>query len=122
MELIEIEENFPFISGVNCKGEEYVGIIQNHDGKIMSFYDFNAIRGADRKKLFLEYGETWWWKSNRQIPINIFMAGHMGEFRDCLRTMAMKDVSVTFGPVTSLNNLMRKRTKKRQIQLIRKSD
>jgi hypothetical protein len=34
----------------------------------------------------------------------------------------MKDVEILFGPVTSLQNLLKKRIKRRSIQLVRKTD
>lgn len=122
MEIEEIQEKFPFLSGLTWQDNAYVGIIQNHSDKVLSFYDFNSISSTAEKKLFLEYGDTWWWESNRMLPINIFLNGRMQHFRYCLKTVTMKDVEITFGPVTSLNNLMKKRIKKRQIQLVKKSN
>lgn len=122
IDLNEIQENFPFLSGLRVQTIEYIGIIQNSDDKIISFYDYEAIRNEDEKKLFLQHGETWWWESNRLLPINIFMQGQMTPFRYCMRTIVNKDIEIMFGSVTSLNNIMRKRIKKRQIQLIRRSD
>ena len=120
--LDEIQSKFPFLSGLKCLTHEYIGIIQNSDDKIISFYDYKLIRTPEEKKLFLEYGDTWWWESNRLLPINIFMQGQMQPFRYCMRTMVNKDVEIMFGSVTSLNNIMTKRIKKRQIQLIRRQD
>jgi hypothetical protein len=120
--LDEISEKFPFLSGIRCQTQEYIGIIQNSDEKIISFYDYESIRTAEEKKIFLSLGETWWWESNRILPINIFLQGQMIPFRYCLKTIVNKDVEIMFGQVTSLNNIMRKRIKKRQIQLIRKMD
>ena len=122
IELDEIKDKFPFLSGLRCQSIEYIGIIQNSDEKIISFYDYESIRTPEEKKLFLELGETWWWESNRLLPINIFLQGQMQDFRYCLKTVVNKDVDIMFGSVTSLNNIMRKRIKKRQIQLIRRAD
>jgi hypothetical protein len=120
--LDEIQEKFPFLSGIRCQTQEYIGIIQNSDDKIISFYDYECIRSPEEKKLFLEHGETWWWESNRLLPINIFMQGQMQPFRYCLKTVVNKDVEIMFCSMTSLNNIMKKRIKKRQIQLVRKPD
>jgi hypothetical protein len=120
--LDEIKEKFPFLSGLRCQNHEFIGIIQNSDDKILSFYDYESIRTSEEKKSFLELGEIWWWESNRLLPINIFLQGQMLGYRYCLKTMVNKDVEIMFGSVTSLNNIMRKRIKKRQIQLIRKMD
>jgi hypothetical protein len=120
--LDNITEKFPFLSGLRCQNHEYIGIIQNSDDKIISFYDYNSIRTPEEKLLFLEHGETWWWESNRLLPINIFLQGQMQQFRYCMKTVVNKDVEIMFGSVTSLNNIMKKRIKKRQIQLVRRAD
>lgn len=113
--------NFPFLSGIEYQGKEYVCIIQNSDEKIISFYDIEVIKSDLDRQVFLEYGDNWWWESNRLLPINIFIGKDMSHFRYCLRTVSKKDVSVTFGPCTSLNNVIRKRIKRRQISLIKKT-
>jgi hypothetical protein len=64
--------------------------------------------------------EIWWWESNRQIPISIFLAKEMAVFRYIIRNFSTKDVKVMFGPVTSLNDIMTKRVKRKSITLIRK--
>lgn len=122
IDLTEIQEKFPFLTGIRCQSVEYIGIIQNSDDKIISFYDYKSIKTSDEKIIFLEHGETWWWESNRLLPINIFLQGQMLPFRYCMKTIVNKDVEIMFGSVTSLNNIMKKRIKKRQIQLIRRTD
>lgn len=119
MDQIYLQDNFPFLSGIKHQDREYIGVIQNHDEKILSFYDFDVINTSSEKKLFLALGDTWWWESNRLLPINIFLNSKMKPFRYCLKTIAVKETVITFGPVTSLNNLIKKRTKRKQIQLIR---
>ncbi len=122
IDLNQIQEKFPFLTGLRCQNHEYIGIIQNSDDKIISFYDYESIRSPEEKLLFIEHGETWWWESNRLLPINIFLQGQMQSFRYCMKTVVNKDIEIMFGPITSLNNIMKKRIKKRQIQLIRKMD
>ena len=122
IDLHQIQEKFPFLSGLRCQTREYIGIIQNSDDKIISFYDYECIRNQEERILFLQYGDTWWWESNRILPLNIFLQGQMIPFRYCLKTIVNKDVELLFGPMTSLNNIIKKRIKKRQIQLIRKPD
>ncbi len=119
--LEEIQEKFPFLTGIRCQNHEFIGIIQNSDDKIISFYDYESIVSPEEKIEFLKFGEIWWWESNRLLPINIFLQGQMVPFRYCMKTIVNKDVEIMFGSVTSLNNIMKKRIKKRQIQLIRKT-
>ena len=116
-----IEQNLPFISVINYGTEEYVGIIINQDQYVTSFYDLNAIKTADERTLFLEIGETWWWESNRQFPINIFCRIQIQQFFYAIRTFNSKDVRVILGPVVNLMNLTLKRVKRKSVQLVRKT-
>lgn len=121
MQINDFQHNFPFISGLRYQGNEYIGIIQNSSDKIISFYDYSLIRTPEEKKLFLELGDIWWSESNRLLPISIFMQGQMKPFRYCSTTLVNKDIEILFGPVTSLNNILKKRIKKRQIQIVAKT-
>ena len=120
MENEEFIEKFPFLTSIEYRDTSIVCIIQNSDDKIISYYDFNAIRSKEEKELFLKYGSDWWWESSRIIPINVFIGKDMARFRGCLRTAIRKDVEIEFGPVTSLNNIIQKRIKRRQISLVKK--
>jgi hypothetical protein len=98
-----------------------VGIIINQDAQITSVYDYAAIRSDAEKARFLELGEVWWWESNRQIPINIFLLKEIVEFKYAIRNFSTKDVKVLLGPCTSLNDIIVKRIKRKSITLIRKA-
>jgi hypothetical protein len=111
-----------FLTGIQYSGQEYVGIVVNQDNQLLTFYDVDAIPNVELKKEFLELGELWWWQSNRQLPMDIFLHHEMVAFRPYIKTFAMKDIEILFGPVTSLQNLIKKRIKRRSIQLIRKVD
>ena len=116
-----LQENFPFISVLTHVDKEYVGIIINQDAQITSIYDYAAIRTEEEKQRFLELGEIWWWESNRQIPINIFLNRDLIEFRYIIKNFNTKDVKVTLGPCTSLNDIIVKRIKRKSITLVRKA-
>lgn len=111
-----------FLTGISYAGNEYVGIVVNQDNQILTFYDVEAIPTTEKKKEFLALGEIWWWESNRQLPIDVFLHHEMKDFVHCLKTFSMKDVEILFGPVTSLQNLIKKRIKRRSIQLVRRVD
>jgi len=116
-----IEQNLPFISVINYGGEEYIGIIINQDQFVTSFYDLEAIKTPEETKLFLEVGETWWWESNRQFPINIFCREQITPFAYAIKTFNSKDVRVVLGPVVNLMNLTLKRVKRKSVQLVRRT-
>lgn len=116
------QEKFPFLSGIQFGEDEFIGIVQNSDGQTLSFYDLNKLASATERKKLISLGELWWWESNRQIPIDVFLFHEMKEFRHCLTTVTYKDARITFGPITSLQDILKKRIKRRSIQLVRKID
>ena len=111
---------YPFISYLTYGGNDYIGIIQNADEVITTLYDFGMIREDLLKKVYLELGETWWWESNRLIPINVFLKSDWVVFKHCLRTMNSKDVEIKMGPYVSLKEMATKRSKRKSITLVRK--
>jgi hypothetical protein len=116
-----LQQNFPFISVLNHVDQEYVGIIINQDHQITSMYDYSLIKTELEKSRFIELGEAWWWESNRQIPISIFLAREIIIYKYAIRNFSTKDVKVVLGPVTSLNDIIIKRVKRKSITLVRKS-
>ena len=115
----EIFEQYPFLSLVTYGGQEYVGIIQNQDDAFLSMYDYSKLN-SDYKPLFLELGETWWWESNRTIPINLFLKKDFNVFSKYFITFNIKDTEVVKGPSVSIADLAKKRSKRRNIQLVKK--
>jgi hypothetical protein len=120
MLLKNIEKDFPFISVVTYGGNEYVGIIANQDQYVTSMYVFTMLKTDQDKKRFLELGDSWWWESNRMIPINIFLRTDISPYSYALMTMNSKDVKVSIGPCVNLNALSIKRVKRKSVQLMRK--
>ena len=118
----ELQEKFPFLTGIEFSQEEFVGIVQNKDAQILSFYDIEKCRNDEEKKVLLELGDLWWWESNSILPIDVFLFQEMQEFRHCLRTFVLKETEVLFGPVTSMQNILKKRIKRRTVQLVKKVD
>lgn len=113
-------EDFPFLTLVAYGGNEYVGIIQNVDHQLASMYNFETIKSLDDKKEFLDLGEEWWWGTNRLIPINIIFKSRWEKYRPTLISFSLKDFAVIHGPVVSLSNIVQRRAKRRNIQLVRK--
>ncbi len=115
-----LKENFPFLSLITKGDLEFVGIIQNQDANVTSFYDYGRILLPKDKMAFLKLGQTWWWESNRQIPINIFLKKDFTYFRSTLVTLASKDIKIMHGPVVKLDDISKKRVKRKTIQLMRR--
>jgi hypothetical protein len=118
----KLTEKYPFITLCAYAGQEYVGIIQNQDTTITTIYDFGAIQAAEVKRDFLELANVWWWESNRTVPINIFLKGDWDRFKPYLRTFTNKDLEVVHGPVCSLSEMSRKKSKRKSITLVRRLD
>jgi hypothetical protein len=113
------EKQFPFITCIKTTDNEYIGILINLDDNVTSIYDLSTIKSDTERQLFLEMGETWWWESNRKIPINIFLKQEMVAFRGYIKTFNSKDVEVVFGPIVNLSEIAEKRVKRKSIQLVR---
>lgn len=117
-----LSEKYPFISLCVYASTEYVGIIQNQDEAVTTIYDFGAIQDVTAKRRFLELANVWWWESNRSIPINIFLKTEWDPFRGYIRTFVNKDLEILHGPVCSLSEMARKKSKRKSITLVRRID
>jgi hypothetical protein len=118
----KLAEKYPFITLCVYANNEYVGIIQNRNDTITTIYDFGSLIDALQKQKFLDLANVWWWESNRSIPINIFLRGDWDEFRPSLRTFINRDLEIVHGPVCSLSDIAKKKSKRKSITLVRKVD
>ena len=118
----KLTEKYPFITLCVYANVEYVGVVQNKDDVVTTIYDFGSIPLQEDKMKFLELATTWWWESNRSIPINIFLRTEWEPFRYTLRTFVNKDLEILHGPACSLLDLSRKKTKRKSITLVRRLD
>jgi len=115
-----LRDKFPFLSLIRKGDMEFVGIVQNEDINVISFYDYSRLMMPQDKIRFLKCGETWWYESNRKLPINIFLKGDFKYFRSTLVTLSSKDIQIVAGPTVRLSDISKKRVKRRTIQLVRK--
>jgi hypothetical protein len=125
-------QNFKFLLGQNSvltsrsMSEKFINL-WDAEVKVFSQWgedgilDFICEKIGLTKPRVLEIGEIWWWESNRQIPINIFLSKEIFEFRYAIKHFSTKDVKVILGPCTSLNDIIVKRIKRKSITLIRKT-
>ena len=118
------QEEFPFITGLEYGTKHgstkyYYGVVVNYDSTILTMYDLDKMPSAEIRAEFIKLSETWWWESNRQIPIDVFLFQELIPFRYAIRTFENKHIEVKFGPVTEINNLVKKRIKRRTITLVK---
>jgi hypothetical protein len=116
----QLLEQYPFLTYLVYGGNDYIGVVQNVDDLITTIYDYGVLKTLEQKNQFLTLAETWWWESNRLVPINVFLREDWGPFKPVLKTMNSKDVQIKFGPYVSLKEIASKRSKRRSITLIRK--
>lgn len=116
----KLSENHPFITVCAYSGQDYVGIIQNRDDNVTTIYDYGAIVENEVRTKFLELGDIWWWESNRLIPINLFLKEEWLIFKPYLRTFNNKSLTILHGPITSMNELHKRRSKRRSITLVKR--
>jgi len=115
-----LRDKFPFLSLIQKDEMEFVGIVQNQDNNVISFYDYGRLMQPQDKMRYLKCGEIWWYESNRKLPINIFLKGDFRYFRTTLVTLNSKDVVIAEGPTVRLSDISKKRVKRRTIQLVRR--
>jgi hypothetical protein len=118
----KLAEKYPFITLCVYATNEYIVIVQNQDDAITTIYDFGAIQDIEAKRQFLELANIWWWESNRSVPINIFLKTEWDLFKPYLRTFTNKDLEILHGPVCSLSEMGRKKSKRKSITLVRRLD
>jgi hypothetical protein len=116
----KLSENHPFITVCSYSGQDYVGIIQNRDDIVTTIYDYGSIVPNELREKFLELGEIWWWESNRLIPINMFLRDEWAPFKIYLRTFNNKSLDIIHGPVCSMSDLHKKKSKRKSITLVQK--
>lgn len=114
-----LQEKFPFLTIITYLNTEYIGIMQNSDNQFVSIYVLDPSFTNDMKKDFLLCGETWWWESNRTIPINLFLRERFKKFRPYLKTFAKKETTIIEGPTVNMMDMINKKLKKRTIQLVK---
>ena len=118
----DLLDEYPFLTVAIYGKNEYIGIIQNQDANLISMYIYEEIKTTELRQLFLEYGAEWWWETNRLIPINIILGRRFQPFKDALRTFNVKDFEIKYGPTVCLKDIMQKRVKRKNVQLIRRTE
>lgn len=116
----KLSENHPFITVLSYAQQDYVGIIQNRDDIVTTIYDYGSIVEPEVKKRFLELGDVWWWESNRMVPINLFLKHEWAPFKNYIRTFNNKSLVILHGPIVSITELNKRRSKRRSITLVKR--
>jgi hypothetical protein len=116
----KLTKNHPFITICSYAGQDYVGIVQNRDDVVTTIYDYGAIVDQLLREKFLELGDIWWWESNRLVPINMFLKEEWIMFKPYLRTFNNKSLTVVHGPICSILELAKRKSKRKSITLVKR--
>jgi len=119
---LQLATKYKFLTIAEYGEQEFIGIVQNCNNQIVSMYDLQSIPTKELRQKFLELGHRWWFESNRMIPINIFLKQDFAPFRMFLRTFTRKEFNVLYGPMTSLQEMLQRRAKRKMVQLVRDLD
>lgn len=87
---------------------------------VTTIYDYGSIIDQEVKDRFLELGDIWWWESNRLVPINLFLKNEWSIFKPYLRTFNNKSLVILHGPVLSISELNKRRSKRKSITLVKR--
>jgi hypothetical protein len=117
-----LNQKYPFLTIGTYSGDEYIGIVQNSSKTLISMYCLNSMKDDKLREAFLTLGEEYWWTSNRTVSINLFLKPDFDIFKPFLKHFVAKEFQVLHGPVISMENLVRKRQKKRKIELVKSFD
>lgn len=112
-----LKTHYPFLSIGKYGSNEYVGIIQNSSRTIVSMYVINDIKDPILLKRFMDYANKWWWESNRQYPINIFIGNDFKIFSKFIKSFNAKEFVLIHGPTVSISQLAKKRVKRKHINI-----
>jgi hypothetical protein len=119
-EIRVVLDRYPFLAYGTMSGVSYLGVVQNADAQMISMYLLDAIPTKEMREEFISASESWWWGSNRQIPINVFLKERFLPFRPYLKHFSRKDFVLESGPIVSLQEIIARRVRKRQITLVRR--
>ena len=116
---LSLNQKYPFFTIGRYITDEFVGIIQNSSKNLVSMYAYNLLLDDASREKFILLGEEWWWSSNRTVPVDIFLRPDFDIFKPCLRHFSAKEFTVIHGPVISLSNLVKRRIKRKTVELMR---
>lgn len=116
---MDIKKTLAYITVLENSDTTYYGILKIKSKQYITLYCLNNMQEDEQKKL-LEYGEQWWWQSNRGIPISLFMREEMEQYEKYTVRFNTDQCILISGPLISLSELPTKRIKRRNITLKKK--
>jgi len=121
MDISRYRDRFPFISIAKFNSLKIYGVIEIQTKTAISIYDIEEIHEAGLLTEFMDVTKHWWSRSNRNIPISIFMTSDMDKFEKFKKTYQSKDLVKVYGHTVCLSNLRVRRIKRKTVQLKKRS-
>ena len=90
----ELAKNCPYLTGLTFSGKDYIGVLQNQNAVVTSFYDYEDLPTPELKNKLLELADSWWWESNRKLPVNMFIGEKFQVFSASLRSYSITLVNI----------------------------
>lgn len=113
-----ILENFPFLTILRYLDVEYIGIVTDSDSETTSFYPFSESMNKSEKDLFIKLGLTWWWETNRKLPISIALYNSWKPLIKFSTNFITKEVIYIAGrELPSIQKTLFVKTKRKNIKL-----
>jgi hypothetical protein len=115
-----LRQKYPFFTLCSYASEEFIGVMENSSENLISVYCYKNITDEKNRNRFLELCDEWWWSSNRTVSIDVFLKPDFDVFKPYLKHFNAKEVTILAGPVISMSGAVKKRIKRRTIELMRK--
>ncbi len=117
----ELETTYPYLTYLETdkNKDTIIGVMQKVTNKYVWIYNYDLIEDDAARKRLLNYAQKWFYESNMEITIEMFIGPKFDEFFPYLKGYALKDVLKIIGPQVNLGETFRKRTKKRTLYLLR---
>lgn len=120
----EVLQKYPYLTYFETTkfDKKIIGVIQKETSKFLWIYNYDLLDCPDKRKLLMSFAEKWWYESNHELPIEMFIGRPFDVFQDILQGFYLKDIDLDtiIGPRLNLSDSFRKRTKKKTIELVRK--
>lgn len=120
MNIDSVLQNFPFLTVITYLDIEYIGIVTDSDSETTSFYPFSETMNKKEKDLFIKLGLTWWWETNRKLPISIALFNSWKPLTKFSINFITKEVKYIAGrELPSIEKNLFVKTKRKNVRLKR---
>lgn len=110
---------YPYLTFLQVGDTAVLGVVQNVSPHVVNVFDFARLRTEEHRRDFLRLAEEWWFESNTQVPIDVFLAGKFDHLLHCLRFYPRTAVLKIEGPQINLDELYKRRIRRRRTEFIR---